>query len=742
MRLANDLNGLITKFGPAMAAAAEKSLIPLHRPGVDAMPDLSAVEHNRSRLSRQTFTYFPSQLEKIAAAVKGLQKYRRTWLIAEMGSGKSPMSLGAAWTLFAGKKFTALVLCPGHLVRKWRREIEWAIPGVLVKVIRNFNDLVSWHRDAAKHRGPAFAVISKETAKLGFDVDRPCCARRRLLQTDTDVQESHRVTVHDVATCPTCGTMQTEKKGDQENPLLYQDYLNAAAPIRCRNCGDRLSTGARGFRNGPHLDRYIQRKMRRFFDLLIADEVHELAGSDTIQGNTFGTLSSACKFTLALTGTLIGGHARDLHAPLWRMSPQLLRQRGFDLHPLRGGQVGAIGRNARSFISHYGVLEHQVVRGVADDFTGRVRRGACGRKREYKTDERPRPGISPDLYNHFLIGRGVFMSLSELGPALPSLERILEPCSMSDELRQAYRKIDADMEAAIKQKANKGKGPPVLATIRIQALDAYADKPWEWSPITCPDYDEQGRRSGNTFITQPADLGENHADGKDRRLVEICRAELKGGRRCCVYVTFTGKHDVRPKVQQLLKSANLRAVIMPDTVQPIAREDWIAKHLDEMDVLIVHPKRVMTGLDLIAFPSLIFYQLGYSTHVLRQAGARARRPTQRQVCKIYFLYYQNTIQEWALALMGEKEAASQALEGTFDVHALRGMMNGGDNDDIVAALANSLESGRNLDAKSAWNPVKSQPVAVAPVQIGTVLTRPPSSPRPSIPETTYFDFAD
>jgi hypothetical protein len=67
-----------------------------------------------------------------------------------------------------------------------------------------------------------------------------------------------------------------------------------------------------------------------------------------------------------------------------------------DLHALSGGQVGAIGRSARSFISHYGMLEHQVVRGVDDDFTGKVRRGACRRKREYKTDERPRPAISPD----------------------------------------------------------------------------------------------------------------------------------------------------------------------------------------------------------------------------------------------------------------------------------------------------------------------------------------------------------
>lgn len=700
--IAKDLNELIARYGTAMAHAAEQSLAPLHRPGHDALPDLAAIESNRTRLSGSKFSYFPSQREKIAAAVKGLSRYRRVWLIAEMGSGKSPMSLGAVWALLVAKRsFKALVLCPGHLVRKWKREVEWCLPDVLVEIIRNFKDLQEWRQRAARHVGPAVAVISKETAKLGFDVDRPCAAKRKLLRIELEGGGCKRI-AYDVAACPACGAIQTSKTGDQENPLEHAEYLEVGTPRRCKNCGNKLATSARGFRKGVHLDRYIQRKMKGFFDAIIADEVHELAGADTIQGNCFGTLASACRYTLALTGTLIGGHARDLHAPLWRMSPELLRQRGFDLAALRGGQVGAIGRNARSFISHYGVLEHQVVRGVDDDIGGRVTRGACGRKRQYKTEELPRPGISPDLYNHFLIGRGVFMSLSELGPALPKLERILEPCAMSGALREGYTRIDRDIQDAIKQKAHHGKGPPVLATIRIQALDAYADKPWGWEAITCPAYDEQGKRCGNQFITQPEDLGEFHCDGKGRKLAEICKAELKAGRRCCVYVSFTGKHDVRPKIQRILAEAGLRAVIMPDTVQPIAREDWIAKHLDAMDVLIVHPKRVMTGLDLIAFPSLIFYQLGYSTHVLRQASARARRPTQDKDCKVFFLYYSGTIQEKALALMGEKEAASQALEGVFDTNALRAMMNGGENDDILAALANSLEGDQGANAKAAW----------------------------------------
>jgi hypothetical protein len=239
--------------------------------------------------------------------------------------------------------------------------------------------------------------------------------------------------------------------------------------------------------------------------------------------------------------------------------------------------------------------------------------------------------------------------------------------------------------------------------------------------MTAPAYDENGQRCGTETVAWPADRGEDHTDNKDAKLLEVVRAELKEGRRCAVYPQFTGVHDVRPKLLKLLSDAGVKALVMPDTVRPEAREDWIERHMDEMDVLIVHPKRVMTGLDLVGYPSLIWYQTGYSTHVLRQASARARRPIQTQPCKVFFLYYARTIQETALGLMGEKEAASQALEGTFDTNALRAMMNGGENDDIIAALASTLDTGKKIDARAAWK-VESKPV------------RKPKLPKPRVIE--------
>ena len=732
MPLARDLNELIHRYGGAIAAGAEAVLQPRHKP-CDQLPDLTAVEACRSKASHRPFTFYPSQREKVAGALAGLKAKGRVWMICDCGTGKTAMSLATAWSLLKHRAFRLLVMSPGHIVRKWKREVEYMIPGVVCKIIRNFDDMMKFTELAKTTKAPMVAVIGKDTAKLGFDVDRPCASKRKMklrvrlnskdemLPDDMPAiserfidgaAEIEVTRIVDVACCQRCGKIVQDGDEESSEPVIYDEYIARNEPVACKHCGDKLLTNARGFRKNPHIDRYIQRKMKGVFDLLIADEVHELAGAETIQGNTFGTLASACRYTLALTGTLIGGQALDLHAPLWRMSAELLNQRGFNIQNLGGARISAIARNQRGFVTRYGVMEHQVVRscrGAADDYSGRVQRGACGRRKQYKTNERPRPGISPDLFNHFLLDRAVFMSLDELGPALPTLERVLIPCAMSRELSDAYKKLDDELRDAIKSRVS-GKGPPGLAATRVQALDAYLDKPWNWSPITAPTYNDNGQRCGTETVAWPTDLGEDHVDSKDTKLVEIVRAELKEGRRCAIYPQFTGVHDVRPKLLKLLTGASIRALIMPDTVKPEAREDWIEKHMDGMDVLICHPKRVMTGLDLVQFPSLIWYQTGYSTHVLRQASARARRPIQSQPCKVFFLYYAGTIQEQALALMGEKEAASQALEGTFDTNALRAMMNGGKDTDILAALANTLDTGKKVDARSAWKPTVAKPI--------------------------------
>jgi hypothetical protein len=157
----------------------------------------------------------------------------------------------------------------------------------------------------------------------------------------------------------------------------------------------------------------------------------------------------------------------------------------------------------------------------------------------------------------------------------------------------------------------------------------------------------------------------------------------------------------------------------------------------------------MTGLDLIHFPTLLWHQVGYSTHVLRQASGRSRRPGQSQLCKTIFLYYDHTIQAKALALMGEKESASQALEGTFSDASLRLLLNGGKDDDVLRALSKELDVNHG-DPSSTWHvPVE---VTVEIPKVATVpnpkpvavvkVTAPVQVEKEDAREMTLFDLGD
>ena len=60
-----------------------------------------------------------------------------------------------------------------------------------------------------------------------------------------------------------------------------------------------------------------------------------------------------------------------------------------------------------------------------------------------------------------------------------------------------------------------------------------------------------------------------------------------------------------------------------------------------------------------------FYETGYNLFTLRQASRRSWRIGQKEACRIVYFYYEGTMQDRAMALMGKKLTAAQALEGIF-----------------------------------------------------------------------------
>ncbi len=86
---------------------------------------------------------FPAQTIAIMGVAKRWQQARTAMVVAECGTGKTLISLGAIHVHSQRSLFTALTMVPPHLVEKWAREAFWTLPGIrvfLIDDLRNGGD--------------------------------------------------------------------------------------------------------------------------------------------------------------------------------------------------------------------------------------------------------------------------------------------------------------------------------------------------------------------------------------------------------------------------------------------------------------------------------------------------------------------------------------------------------------------------------------------------------------------------
>jgi hypothetical protein len=75
---------------------------------------------------------FPAQAIAIMGVAKRWQRARTSMVVAECGTGKTLISLGAIHVHSGGSPFTALAMVPPHLVEKWAREAFLTLPELRV----------------------------------------------------------------------------------------------------------------------------------------------------------------------------------------------------------------------------------------------------------------------------------------------------------------------------------------------------------------------------------------------------------------------------------------------------------------------------------------------------------------------------------------------------------------------------------------------------------------------------------
>lgn len=622
------VNDYLKAYGKVLADSIRDRAEPLFNPG-DPWDD---------RLYSLLKKPYQAQGDAIMGLSRLFQDYRSAIVVGEMGCGKTLIGLSLPYVSANGRRpARTLVMCPGHLVNKWRREAVETVPDADARIVRHVRELMDLDR-YARPESPEYTIVSKDRAKLGY-AWRPAAVEKR-----------------DGYHCPSCYDLLVDRDGI---PVGY-DYLKRNKRT-CPGCSSPLwsadNTRVRRFA----LSEYVKKYMKGYYDFLIADEVHELKGGSTAQGNSFGALASACRKTLALTGTLLGGYADDVFYVLYRLSPEAVKDDGLDYSQVSG------------WMAKYGVLERVTKSYPEDNVYSRGKKGHTTLKRK--------PGVSPMIFSKHLLGKSVFLGLEDMATDLPPISEEVSAVEMDEELADAYAELEEKLTEAVRSALTQG-SKALLGTY-VNALLSYPDRPFDNEPIVHP-------HSGQVIAT-PRELPKDRLYNKERKLVELVKDSVSDGRRVFTYAVYTGKRDVTRRLQELLLAEDIDAEILRYSVKPEEREEWIrGKVKSGVQAVIANPKLVQTGLDLYDFPTLAFYQTGYSIFTLRQASRRSWRIGQTKPVRVHYLYYRPTMQERAMTLMGSKLEASLAIEGKFSEEGLLAMTQG---EDMTTAMAKALVDG-------------------------------------------------
>jgi SNF2 family DNA or RNA helicase len=631
----------IEKHGKALGEKVERELTPLYNP----MENDPAVE--MAALLRNPF---PVQEQVIKGLAKALyhEGRKKLFVCGEMGTGKTFIGLGVI--AMSSKPMRSLVVCPGHLVEKWAREAKATIPGVRV-IDLAVKDVISVLDKLRNEKMPLKThevwIISKERAKLGYSWGPVYLMSRR----------------SGYPICPDCGDIP--KDGDDE--VLSISTLNKK---RCTcQCGSPLWRALPRPRRYPPAE-FIKKYLKGAFDMVILDEVHDYKAGDSLQGHTMGQLAVSAPYFLGLTGTLNGGYADNLFYLLYRLQPERLKDFGY--------------AGAEKWQRAYGVIEEIKKLDDEDHAYGRIKRRNIIVKRK--------PGVSPEVIGRFFLDKSCFIRLADVIDGLPPYDEIVLGVKMEAEQKDAYDKLEAELRDAVNRFKMKA------TSSMLQSLLCYPD-----SCVVFPEHIEiKGKEDGvlQVLTTIKAPKLEISLLPKEKELLRIVKDEKSQGRKVLIYLTFTGNRDTRGRIKEVLQEKGFAVGVLPETVEPKKREQWIDQHAYMFDVLLSNPELVKVGLDLVQFPTVVFYQVGYNIFTLRQAARRSWRIGQKEPVRVYYLTYKDTMQETAISLIAKKLEIALLVEGDLPEGLAQYQVEGGS---LIEEMAKALVEGRKYSgAETAW----------------------------------------
>ena len=705
----------LNRFGVVVANRIKNTFSPLFDPSTEEICD-KLKKINGYLYKKVGYSLYPAQLAVAEAVKRRLDKSKVATIIAECGSGKTKIGAVALASHQKHKSFN-VVLCPSHVSKKWVREIHETLPDTFAMVVKSLADVDKLYKTYKKENKTAYLIVSKERARDGY-MKRPAVnwsnSRRCFICPDCGEKQEMKLTEDGVSYDVAADHYHYKKENDKNH--------------KCDDCGSVLWTainpsdynpkrnqwvkiGGYGFVHRKfarrHFEKVFDKKLvkkiaeiaelgesggiiptagayRRYgvstyikdtigtIDGLIVDEFHQYKG-DSGQGAAMAELIGVTKKMICMTATLISGYSSGLFFLLYRTMPHMMQIDGKEY------------QNQQPFNTEYGVTE-SVYEVSEAEFN------ANKRAHRKKIREKQLPGVSPLVYSRFLIDSSAFLSLNDMGKQLPDYEEIPIELEMNEAVKEEYDSLAKQFKNIMMYDRKVAKR---LLSRYLGLLSVYPDQPYGHEPIYHPDYKkllaEDSEAEAHPLVApkNTSEFSELHE--KDLAVLDIVEQKIENGERVMIYTNWI-RIDTQDKLTKILSEIGYKVDTLTAKVAPEKREEWVEKRVDNgLQILITNPSLVETGLDLNAFTTLIYYNIGYNIFTFRQSSRRSWRINQTAPkVEVYILYYKGTMQARAIKLMASKLAVATIIEGNLSDEGLAAMS---ECQDMTTLLAKELTLG-------------------------------------------------
>jgi superfamily II DNA or RNA helicase len=719
-------------------------------PVYDGRPD-AARELLLDRLTRNPFR---EQRDVVQAITRHLVDAGKPAAVCngEMGTGKTMIGIAAAWLLHHAGLPRALVVCPPHLVYKWRREIKQTVPEARVWILNGpdtLKKLLQLRFVTGKPTVPEFFVMGRVRMRMGFNWG-PVFSTKRLLDPESDDRAA------EMAVCSDCYTPITVPDADGAMRPLSPTEARLKLDnrqMRCPKCNGALWSLIRPG-SAPKSRRDILREAitqlptigektaSRLLDTfgedvlsgMLEDNVYEFINLMDSQGELFFTDRQAKRMERAMAHMEFsfgqGGYQPTEF--IKRYMPRgffglLIGDEGHEFKndgSAQGQAFGVLASQCRKALLLTGTL----MGGYADDLFFLLfrldpaamiedgfsyQRGSLGTaswafmrahgvvKDIYKQSS----GSSEERAHRTAKGRSVthreakapgFGPVGVMRYVLP-MTAFLKLKDIGGNVLPPYQEfftgvpMEPEQEAQYRRLAGalKGELRQALRAGDQSLLGVVLNALLAWPDCCFRSETVMHPHRRYVLASAPAMFDDVTPMPKERRLIELCREAKRAGRRTLVYSVYSGTRDTTARLKALLDAEGFKVAVLRASVEAAKREDWLMEQVERnVDVIVTNPELVKTGLDMLEFPTIVFMQSGYNVYTLQQASRRSWRIGQRQPVEVHFLGYEGGAQMECLQLMARKIAVSQSTSGDMPDSGLDVLNQSGDS--VEVALAKKL----------------------------------------------------